>query len=215
MKALLVLLSIIFILTSGCGDSEESSEEGTPLPEQRSESTNGGSSGSEDATDTPPVAQTPPPEAAKNACAEYSATCQNDKECGEKYARCLRPKAGKPATTEEIVCTRTQEGKKEEKITLTVNEWDASTGDNNLLCDFLELEANTEYLIQFATVVKDTCKKQRDARKQELEKAGYNCAPKKMEQPQPEQPQPEQPQPEQPQPAQPQPEQPQPKTEGE
>ena len=200
MKALLVLLSIIFILTSGCGDSEESSEEGTPLPEQRSESTNGGSSGSEDATDTPPVAQTPPPEAAKNACAEYSATCQNDKECGEKYTRCLRPKAGKPATTEEIVCTRTQEGKKEEKITLTVNEWDASTGDNNLLCDFLELEANTEYLIQFATVVQAPCKKQRDARKQELEKAGYNCAPKKMEQPQP---------------AQPQPEQPQPKTEGE
>ncbi len=214
MKTLLLLLSIIFILTSGCGDSTENSEEGAAPSEPRNERTDDDSGSEGDATDTPPVAQTPAPKVEKNACAEYSATCRNDKECGEKYARCLRPKAGKPATTEEIVCTRTQ-GTKEEKITLTLNEWGAAAGDNNLLCDFLELEDNTEYLIQFATVVKDTCKNQRNARKQDLIKVGFNCAP--PEEPQ-QQRQPQQGQPqggEQPPIDQPQPMQPKPETEGE
>lgn len=193
MKVLILLLSVIFILTSGCGDSEENSENGNGERDDR-----GGRV--ERNIENPTTIETPPdpssttPTETKNACSAYTKTCQNDKECGEKYSKCLKPKAGKPTTTEVIICTRTQ-GTKEEKITLTLNEWKAASGDNNLLCDFLEFENNTEYLIQFATTVKDTCKNLREARKMELVKAGYNCAPKK-EEPQPaEQPQPtEQPQ---------------------
>ena len=194
MKILILLLSITFILTSGCGgSSDENSQTGeiSQMDEnnQMDDSENKPKEKMEQKkdtrakpaiTNTAPTAKQKPAADSKTAqsgpCAKYSSSCQGDEECGEKYTKCLRPKAGDPETTKVTVCKRSQKTK-EEKITLTLNEWTAPAGKNSLLCDFLELENNVKYLIRFATVVKNTCKNNIEERKKELIKVGFSCAP--------------------------------------
>ena len=171
MKTLILLLSFLFILSSGCGgESEESSSTSGDSTTNGGETTAGGDNPigqpgtSGDLTPAPVTAVVEPP----GPCTPYAQACKNDEECGEKYLNCLRPKAGDPARTETVTCTKTGEV----TYTLVVNEWDAKPSTNNLLCDFIE---NEETLYLFATIVKDTCKNDRDLRKAELIKSGYAC----------------------------------------
>ena len=175
MKTLIVLLSFLFILCSGCGGEDDSLTTGGDDP-AGGESTVGGEStaGGDNPTgggqpDPAAGPSTPTPPEPVGPCASYTQSCGNDDaKCGEKYTNCLRPKAGDPARTETVTCTK--EG--EETVTLVVNEWDIEPGSTNLLCDFIE---NEETLYLFATLVKNTCKKEQDSRKEELTNSGYAC----------------------------------------
>lgn len=174
MKILILLLSVFVIMSSGCNSETADSQPG-----------NGDTAADEAATREQPERQkprnpvpvptlTPPPEPA-GPCAPYEKSCVLANNCGEKYVKCLRPKAGKPARTEKIVCTK--EG--QSKITLAVSEWNAEADKNNLLCDFTEDDDSKRelYLYRFATltVEKPGCKKERDIRKDQLIKLGYAC----------------------------------------
>ena len=172
MKILILLLSFLFILSSGCGsESEESSSTSGDSTTNGEETTAGGDNptgkpviSNNSIPPAPVTVEVEPPD----PCTPYAQACKSDKECGEKYLNCLRPKAGDPAKTETVTCTKTGEV----TYTLVVNEWDAKPSTNNLLCDFIE---NEEILYLFATLVKDSCKNDRDSRKAELTKLGYAC----------------------------------------
>ena len=168
MKFLILLLSLILICSSGCGNSESDS---TGNSNENDEATDGSpnptgapASGSSLTDDLP---QPEIPGQPSNLCTK---TCVTDAECGEKYNTCLRPKAGDPATTNTNVCTNNNGTPP--KITLVVNEWDVPPGQNKLLCDFIEDET---ILYKFATVKKEACRNDMEARKAELAMLSYNC----------------------------------------
>ena len=168
MKLLILLLSFVLIFSSSCGNSKSDS---TGNPNENDEATDGSPNptgapaGESSLTDDPPVPEKPGQPS--NLCTK---TCVTDAECGEKYNTCLRPKAGDPATTNTNVCTNTNGTPP--KITLVVNEWDVPPGQNKLLCDFIEDET---ILYKFATVKKEACRNDMEARKAELANVGYNC----------------------------------------
>ena len=164
MKTLILLLSLILILSSGCGE-EDSPDIRPPL------NTDDTDSKRNDVVQTPAPAgrSTPPATKPASPCDAYTQACTGDVECGAKYHNCLEPKAGAPATTEITVCTKEQDS-----ITLTLHEWTHLAGANKLLCSFFEKEE----LYQFATNVKSTCKNNLNSRQEELEKSGYSCTKK-------------------------------------
>ena len=173
MKTLILLLSFIFILCSGCGGETEGGEEDiTGGGETTKEE---GTTGGDNNQSGPPVFKNNPdptispttPPTTPDPCAPFVNRCKTNEECGAKYNQCLRPKAGDPARTETVVCTKEDS----EEITLTFNEWDATGGGTNLLCDTFENDS----LYPFATLVKNTCKNHINQRKQELTKSGYKC----------------------------------------
>ncbi len=173
MKALILLLSFLFILYSGCGGEGEEASTSGDTATSGEEATAGGDNPTGEGQPNPAGQTGDPapaasPEPAAGPCTPYAQPCKNDAECGEKYLNCLRPKAGDPARTETVTCTKTGET----TYTLVVNEWDAKPSNTDLLCDFIE---NEETLYLFATLVKGACKTERDSRKEELTKAGYAC----------------------------------------
>ncbi|MYE07918.1 MAG: hypothetical protein F4X95_04120 [Oligoflexia bacterium] len=164
MKLLILLLSFVLILSSGCGSGEHHSTEddsgalaGDPTDDSPSDPPRSS------LTDDPPIPSTP--DTPNNLCTK---TCVTDAECGEKYNTCLKPHAGDPEKTYTDICTNS----KGSKITLAVNEWMAPSGQNKLLCDFIEDE---RVLYKFATVQKEACRKDMEVRKMELAQEGYSC----------------------------------------
>lgn len=172
MKTLILLLSVIFILCSGCGDEEAEGREGTGEAQTTGGAqttgeaqTTGGDQpdGSSTSNSGPTLSSTP---STPDPCAPYVNPCKG-KECDAKYNNCLKPKAGDPTRTEIEVCTK----EKNKDLILTLNEWDAKSGSNNLLCEFFE----DEELYQFATNEKSICKNDLNKRKKELIDSGYIC----------------------------------------
>ena len=167
MKLLIVLISFIFILFSGCGGGEHSStedeNESVALTEHPTDPTDPSDQPVSSLTDDPPIPSTA--ETVHNLCTR---TCVTDAECGEKYNTCLKPHAGDPAKTYTDICTN----RSSSKITLVVNEWDSPPGKNKLLCEFIE---NDRILYKFATVQKEACRKDMEVRKIELVQEGYHC----------------------------------------
>ncbi len=106
-------------------------------------------------------------EQADDPCSPYQKPCANDQECGEKYFNCLEPSAGPPAVEKKFLCKK----EKEEDIYLIVAEWKGLSGKNQLLCSFFE----DDYLMQFATIIKNECQTSLMSRKEELTKAGFAC----------------------------------------
>ncbi|MDE0119742.1 MAG: hypothetical protein OXM55_07030 [Bdellovibrionales bacterium] len=165
MKYLILLLSFVLALSSGCGGGEHHSTEDLNDGALAGSPTDDGSSSQPGSslTDDPPIPSTP--QTPNNLCTK---TCVTDAECGEKYNTCLKPHAGEPTKTYTDICTNSQAS----KVTLVVNEWDAPSGQNKLLCDFIE---NDRILYKFATVQKEACRKDMEVRKMELAQEGYSC----------------------------------------
>ena len=173
----LIIFSLLLSCSSSSADSEgETSDPNGALAEDRA----GEGEPTEDVDtlgdggDQPPSVQkksVPAQVKRTGPCAKYPLSCGSDNElCGQKYLHCLRPKAGEPADTEQVVCQK--EGN---EITLVVNIWDHSAGQNNLLCDFWENTAEESALWAFATNQPKVCQNERDRKKAELKNTGYQC----------------------------------------
>ena len=197
MKTLIFLMSLVFILSVGCGDDTSDSsdngntgaeEDGTQFAEDEEEGQDGmeqegtniaegempaegDNMGSADGTGGLVEVPIPPTGTAREACAPFLNSCITPEECTAKYQNCLKPTAGQPERTIQVICST--QGAND--ITLTVNTWSGAPGKNQLLCDFIEVQGNTNIIHTFATNVKSTCENNMNARVRALEGAGRSC----------------------------------------